>query len=153
MIHGSNIHSDAAKAAHEYLAGWQRARAELDNYRKRMHAGQQALQEKQVRALVEPLLGLNDNFRAMVEHVPADLAEHPWVQGAVHIARQLSDILTEFKVTVIEPTGGMFDPSLHEAVEHVAGSTLPSGTIVTVVQAGYRLGDTVLRPAKVKVAE
>jgi molecular chaperone GrpE len=110
------------------------------------------LHERKVRALVEPLLGLNDNFRAMVEHVPADLQGHPWVQGAVHIARQLNDILAEFQVTVIEPTGEPFDPRFHEAVEHIADTSQPPGTVVSVVQAGYRLNETVVRPAKVKVA-
>lgn len=152
MTHANEIHSAAAKAAAEYLAGWQRSRAELDNFRKRMHAGQGQLQAQHQRALIEPILSLNDNFRAMIEHVPAELQQHAWVKGAVHIARQLNDILAEFNVTTIEPRGSAFDPRLHEAIAHVTEANVPSGTIVEVVQAGYQLNETVLRPAKVKVA-
>lgn len=152
MTHSNEIHSTATKTAAEYLAGWQRARAELANFRKRTQAGQEQLQEQHMRALIAPILSLNDNFRAMVEHVPEDLENHSWVMGAVHIARQLNDILAEFNVTTIEPKGSAFDPRRHEAVAHVTEASVPSGTIVEVVQAGYQFKETVLRPAKVKVA-
>ncbi len=153
MPHANHIHGDAQQKAAEYLAGWQRSRAELDNFKKRLETVQLEHGEKQLRALLEPLLSLNDNFRAMILHVPNDLREHPWVVGATHIARQMEDIVTQFGVTVIEPRGEPFDPRRHEAVEHVKNSDTPSGTVVEVVQVGYQLRDTLLRPARVKVAE
>jgi molecular chaperone GrpE len=153
MHHSSTIHSTVSDTAKEYLAGWQRSRAELDNFRKRMQAGQLQQQEHYVRALLEPLLPLNDNFRAMVSHLPPELKDDPWVSGVLHIARQLSDTLAEFEVVTLEPAkGASFDPRLHEAIEHVANTEVPSGAIVEVVQAGYQLKDKTLRPAKVKVA-
>jgi len=153
MPHANHLHGEAQQKAAEYLAGWQRSRAELDNFKKRMQAGLSQQQEQQLRSMVEPLLGLNDNFRAMVAHVPADLRDHPWVSGATHIARQFNDILTSFGVVTLEPLGEAFDPRRHEAIQHVEGSGQASGTVVEVVQAGYQLRETLLRPAKVKVAQ
>lgn len=153
MSHSSTIHSVATQQAQEYLAGWQRARAELDNFRKRIQAGHVEQQEQNLRLLLEPILSLNDNLRAMVLHVPTDLADHAWVQGVLHIARQLNDMLAEFDVSVLEPVkGSTFDPHVHEAIDHVTDSSVPSGTIVEVVQAGYQLKEKTLRPAKVKIA-
>src|SRR3989344_5472992 len=120
MPHAKHVHGDAQEKAAEYLAGWQRSRAELDNFKKRLQTSQHEREEQQLRSLLLPLLGLNDNFRAMVAHVPEDLQAHPWVEGATHIAKQLRDILAEFGVVTLEPKGEAFDPRRHEAIEHVA---------------------------------
>jgi molecular chaperone GrpE len=153
MPHSSTIHNAGNHQSQEYLAGWQRARAELDNFRKRIQAGQVEQQEQNLRLLLDPILVLNDNLRAMVEHTPPDLKDHGWVQGVLHIARQLNDILEEFDVAMLEPSkGSTFNPHLHEAIEHVADHSVPSGAIVELVQAGYQLNKKTLRPAKVKVA-
>lgn len=152
MTHASIIHGARFSVAQEYLAGWQRARAELDNFRKRVQARQHEQVTHHVQRVLEPVLSLNDNFRAMIDHVPAELADHAWAQGVLHIARQLNDILTQFGVTVVGDVGDTFDPRLHEALEDVANTAQPSGTIVEVVQVGYQLNDKIIRPAKVKIA-
>lgn len=152
MTHSSLIHGSGARIATEYLTGWQRARADLDNFRKRMQVSQSDIAEQQLRRVIEPMLSINDNFRAMINHVPADLKNNAWVSGVLHIARQLNDTLAAFGVTVINQTGDPFNPHQHEAIEHVSGSDQPSGTVVHVIQVGYQLGDKMLRPAKVKVA-
>lgn len=152
-MYSSQIHSHPDPKAAEYLAGWQRARAELDNFRKKVSRDQVAHNQQQLRVIIEPLLQLNDNFRAMIDHLPEDLADHPWVQGVTHVARQLSALLEQYNVQVIEAKNGdLFDPHQHEAIEQVAGNDVRSGHIVSTVQVGYQLSGAVIRPAKVKVA-
>ncbi len=132
----------------EYLDGWKRALADLENAQKRM-AETAVLQRAAIkRDVVESFLSLADNFRSLVEHAPKE--QNAWVQGVVHIARQFDQTLQGFGVTIIQDTGGIFDPAIHEAVEEVKSEERP-GTVIEIVQAGYTIGDTVIRPAKVKV--
>lgn len=152
MIHASKIHGPAARRAQDYLAAWQRERAEFDNFRKRQADSQAQQAEAQLRVILDPILSLNDNFRAMIKHVPPDLTGHAWVTGVVHVGRQLQDTLRQLGVSVIDDSGRQFDPALHEAIERASDREAESGTIIEVLQAGYQLKDTVLRPAKVKVA-
>lgn len=152
MTHSSTIHGPSVSIAEEYLSGWQRARADLDNFRKRTHAGQAEVAQQQLRRVIDPILSLNDNFRAMIQHVPDDLQDHTWVTGVLHIARQLSDILSQFGIIEIGHVGDLFDPRVHEAVEHLENSSEKTGHVTAVIQAGYQLQDKIIRPAKVKVA-
>lgn len=153
MIHASEIHGPAARRAQDYLVAWQRERAEFDNFRKRQEEGHAQRAEAQLRVILDPILSLNDNFRAMIKHAPPELNDHAWVTGVVHVGRQLQDTLIGLGVSVIDGSGRQFDPALHEAIDQASDSKAQSGTIIEVLQAGYQLKDTVLRPAKVKVAE
>jgi molecular chaperone GrpE len=69
---------------------------------------------------------------------------------AIH--RRLLDLLNTQKVTSFETVGEPFDPSMHEAIGAVESEDYPSGTVTDEVQRGYRLGDEMLRPARVRVA-
>lgn len=153
MIHASQSHTSASRREQEYLAGWQRERAELQNFRKRMHEQATRDQRQALRAVIEPLLGVADNFQAMIRHVPKELDGNAWVTGVVHIARQVEQLLAEYGITPIEAAGTVFDPSQHEAVEEVSDSDAPSGQVVEVLMPGYRLGEDVIRPARVKIAK
>lgn len=152
MIHATQAHALLDGKAKEYLEGWQRARAELDNFRKSLDRQQEASRQQSLLSLVEPLLGLADNFRAMTAHVPPKLTTDAWVEGVLHIARQLDTILEQYGVVPIDNLG-TFDPTVHEAVETVTVKGVPAGEIVATVTPGYKLGDRVIRPAKVKVAQ
>lgn len=143
---------EALSKEQEYLAGWQRERAELQNFRKRTQA--QALHNHQqaLKTVLEPLLGVVDNFQAMMKHVPSELAQQAWVAGVLHIARQVEQLLDGYGVQVIEALGQPFDPLRHEAIESVDGAGKPSGQVVEVVTPGYLVGEEVIRPARVKIA-
>ncbi len=132
----------------EYLEGWKRARADLENLQRRLADDKMKDRTSIKRSLVEPLIALNDNFRSLAQHAPDD--KDPWVQGVLHIARQFTQTLQEFGVEEIVDTGGQFDPSIHEAVEEVEGE---EGKVIEVVQAGYMIGDVTIRPAKVKIGK
>lgn len=150
MISASQFHGKRASKEKEYLAGWQRARADLENVRKRMADSATHQRTALKRDIAESLLGLADNFRSLVEHAPQK-ENDPWVMGVLHVARQFEQTLEEFGVTGIQETGVAFDPKIHEAVEESKSSEQP-GTVLEIVQAGYRIGDVTIRPAKVKVA-
>jgi molecular chaperone GrpE len=154
----------AAKAekAEEYLSLAQRTKADFENFRKR--AGREAAlaQERGVARLAKELLPAIDNLDRAVKAASAFAAGSP-EEAAAEAESQLAsgiklvhaDVLAALARVGIEPfspSGEPFDPQLHEAVaQHpVEGAT--SGTVVEVYQQGYRLGETVLRPARVLVA-
>ncbi len=156
MIYSSQIHGPAASGPapskeQEYLAGWQRARAELDNIHKRAGADREEQRDRLKRQLVEPLLDVADNFQAISKHLPPELQKDNWAQGVMHVVRKLDDVLSAYEITTIGKVGEQFDPSQHEAISEEKGQA-PPGQVVEVVSPGYALGHFVIRPAKVKVS-
>lgn len=140
---------EAQSKEEEYLEGWKRARADLENVQKRM--ADNRIQERAAikRDVAESLIVLADNFRSLADHAPDP--KDPWVAGVLHVARQFDQTLQDFGVETIAKTGEAFNPAIHEAVEEVKGDQSP-GTVVELVQAGYKIGDIVIRPAKVKIS-
>lgn len=148
MIPAQKIHGDSGSKEQEYLEGWKRARADLENTKKRMADAHAQHRTSTKRELVESLLSLADNFRSLIDHAPKE--QDAWDEGVVHIARQFEQTLIGFGVALIADTGIKFNPMIHEAVAEVKGEQEP-GTVTEIVQVGYMLGEIVLRPAKVKV--
>ncbi len=133
----------------EYLEGWKRARADLENLQKRT-ADNRVREHAAIKSKVaESLIALSDNFHSLIDHAPE--TKDPWVEGVLHVARQFDQTLQDLGVETISDTGGTFDPAIHEAVEEVKGDQSP-GTVVELVQAGYKIGEYVIRPAKVKIS-
>jgi molecular chaperone GrpE len=134
----------------EYLDSLQRLKAEFDNYRKRSAREQESLVARAHERLVKELLPVLDDLEraleAATEHEEAKLEE-----GVRLVHRALSDILTREGLAEID-TDGPFDPHVHEALL-AQPAEAESGSVVEVLQKGYRLGDRVLRPARVVVAE
>ena len=128
-----------------------RKQAEFENFRKR---GEREMQEAYVRAradLLTDLLPVLDNFDLAVQH--ADTTNPDAVREGVHlIHKQLFDSLFRLGLEPIEADGQPFDPELHEAVATEPTDEAPDHTVLVVLQRGYRLGDRMLRPARVKVA-
>jgi molecular chaperone GrpE len=126
-----------------------RLAADFDNYRKRVAREQAQLMERATERLVKELLPVLDDLgRALVaadEHEEAKLAE-----GVQLVHRQLSALLQREGLAEIE-TNGRFDPHVHEALLSQP-SEQEEGTVLEVIQKGYRLGERVLRPARVVVA-
>ena len=152
MIHSMQTHGLPSIREQEYLTGWQRAAAELDNFKKRL-AGEQGKQRDRAREdVIASLLNLADNFQSIVTHMPESLVENNWAQGVTHVAKQFERLLKDHGVSVIKASDGEFNPALHEAVETVKDKKLKSGVVVEVIRPGYKLGENVLRPAQVKVA-
>lgn len=145
---------DKAKAqAAEYLDGWQRARAELSNAKKRLDRELAEARENANARLIMRLLPVLDDFDRAVQTLPPHLIDLTWVEGILLIQRKLNLILEAEGVKTIEAEGKPFDPIYHEAIGEEAGSDHPEGAVAAVVQKGYMLGERVLRPALVRVAK
>jgi molecular chaperone GrpE len=142
----------AQAQAAEYLDGWQRARAEFANYKKRVEAERQELRRTSTEALLLKLLPVVDDFERAFQALPEDTTDAAWVDGFTMILRKLQAILESQDVTPIEATGQPFDPAWHEAVMQEETDKHPDGYVTEEMQRGYRLGDRVLRPSMVKVA-
>jgi molecular chaperone GrpE len=134
----------------EYLDNLQRLKAEFDNYRKRAARDQQSLVARAHERLVKELLPVLDDLGRALE--AAEQHEEAKLEDGVRLVhRQLSDVLAKEGLTEIE-TDGAFDPHVHEALL-AQPSEAEAGTVIEVLQKGYRLGDHVLRPARVIIAQ
>lgn len=140
-----------AKAA-EYLDGWQRARAELDNYRKRMAREREEWSASLRAEIVLAMLPAIDDLDLAVANLPEDMLDHAWVNGVILAHRKLASQMQALGISELETVGKPFDPALHEAVTHEESEDHKSGEIVGTVRKGYKLGDKVIRPALVRVA-
>jgi molecular chaperone GrpE len=137
-----------AQAA-EYKDGWQRAVAELQNYRKRVEREQAEAYQSAAGSVIKRYLPVLDDLERALQNKPAD----PWSEGIELIYRKLKTILENEGVRLIEAEGQAFDPSFHEAISQEPAEGVASGTVIGVVQNGYMLGERVLRPASVRVAQ
>jgi molecular chaperone GrpE len=128
----------------------QRLQAEFENYRKRAARDQQALVARAHERLVKELLPVLDDLGRALE--AAEQHEEAALEDGVRLVhKQLMDVLAKEGLTEIE-TDGTFDPHVHEALL-AQQSDAEAGTVLDVLQKGYRLGDHVLRPARVTIAE
>lgn len=143
--------AEAEAKRDEYLADLQRLAADFDNYRKRALREQQAFAARASERLVAKLLPVLDDLERAL-----DAAEHheeaKVIEGVAMTRSALAAALASEGLAEID-VGGAFDPHVHEALMTQPSEGAEPGTIVQVVQKGYRLGDAVLRPARVVVAE
>lgn len=144
--------AEAEAQSAEYLDGWQRARAEFANARKRL---ERERAEAYGRAAIEhatKMLPILDDFDRALANVPESIEQDDWYQGILLVSRKMHAILAELNAEPIEAVGQPFDPNLHEALSLTEAEGFESGTVVEELQTGYRLGDKVLRPSLVNVA-
>jgi molecular chaperone GrpE len=133
----------------EYLRDLQRLAADFDNFRKRIARDQQGLVARAAERLVSELIPVLDDLERALE-AAAEHSEAKLEEGVRLVHRALHSALAKEGLQEVE-TEGMFDPHQHEALMQQP-SELPEGAITQVLQKGYRLGDRVLRPARVVVA-
>lgn len=150
--YSTQVHGVAGGKEAEYLDGWQRERAEFQNFRKRLTTEQSLIQQRAQAAAATSLLKVADSFQTMIKHIPTDLAQNQWVQGVQHSAKQLEQILHEQGIVVISETKVPFDPTIHEAVEKIDNPKIKSGFVLEIIQVGYKLGELILKPARVKIS-
>ncbi|MDD4699229.1 MAG: nucleotide exchange factor GrpE [Oscillospiraceae bacterium] len=126
-----------------------RTAAEFDNYKKRTERERLSTSEYIKAQTLKPLLPIIDNIdRAK----PSDNGSADFQKGIEMIIKQLYEVSTNLGLTPIGEQGDTFDPQLHEAVMHIEDENLPQNSIAQVLQKGYKIGDTVIRPAMVQVA-
>jgi molecular chaperone GrpE len=135
----------------EYLALAQRVQADFDNYRKRALRDQERLVAHAHERLVKELLPILDDLERALEAAEAH-EEAKLVEGVKLVERSLRAALEKEGLAEIE-TDGAFDPHVHEAMLAQPGNGAEPGSVLQVLQRGYRVGDRVVRPARVIVAE
>jgi molecular chaperone GrpE len=138
--------------ADEYLDGWQRARAEFANYKKRVEREQAQVYQTAAGAIIKRFLGVLDDLERTLKNCPQSGEGAVWAEGIELVCRKLVSILESEGVTPMQTDGQMFDPNLHEAILSEDSDRHESGQIIEALQQGYLLGDKVLRPARVRVA-
>ena len=141
---------EAESKAIEYRDSWMRSQAEFQNYRKRLDRDHELTYTTMKGDIVKKILPVLDDLERALQNRPADSA---WASGIQLIARKLQNTLENEGVRKIEAEGMEFDPNFHEAISHEPADGVKSGFVISVVQNGYMLGDRVLRPAMVRVAQ
>lgn len=136
-----------------------RSLAEMENLRRRTE--KQVADERVygIASFARDMLAVGDNMRRALDTVTpelretADTAVKALIEGVELTERELLKVLEKHGVKKLEPLGSKFDPNLHQAMYEVPDPSVPAGSVVQVVQAGYTIGDRVLRPALVAVSK
>jgi len=138
--------------AGEYLDGWQRARADFANYKKRVERDQAQVYQMAVGSIVKRYLEVLDDLERALKNRPLSNDGATWADGIELVYRKLLAILEAEGVRLMEADGQLFDPNLHEAISQEDSPDHESGQIIEVIKQGYLLGERVIRPALVRVA-
>jgi len=141
---------EALAQAAEFKDGWQRAVADFQNYRRRVEREQADTYQSAAGNVIKRYLPVLDDLERALTARPADLA---WADGIELIYRKLQSTLGAEGVKRIETEGQLFDPNFHEAISHEPSDDHQSGQIIGVIQQGYMLGERIIRPALVRVAQ
>jgi len=142
--------AEAESKAAEYKDGWARSQAEFQNYKKRLERDNELMYASMKGDIIKKVLPALDDLERALQNRPADDA---WASGIELIARKLQNILEGEGLKRIEAKGAAFDPNFHEAITHEPNDEVESEHIIDVVQNGYMLGERVIRPALVRVAQ
>ena len=143
-----------AEKADEYLGLAQRTKADFENYRRRAMRDAALAQDRGIAKLARELLPAIDNLDRAVTAVETHTGDshEQLVSGIKLVHAEVISAFARAGVEPFSPEGEPFDPQRHEAVAQLPVEGVQSGTVVEVYQRGYRLGDNVLRPARVVVA-
>ena len=144
----------ARQEAAENLDGWQRAAAELANFKRRQEE-QLKLQRDRIKGeVLEGVISALDDLDLAFQNVPEEIDGQlvGWVEGFRLVQRKLNKVLEDQNVMPID-TEGEFDPNVHEAVSYEASDEHEEGQIIGELRKGYQVGSRVLRPALVRVAK
>lgn len=140
--------AEEAKKAERYLANWQRAQADLENYAKRAEREKAEIVEFANRSLILNLLPILDDFDKAMDSLPAASSDRSWTEGIKIIYNKFKAVLEAQGVVEIKAKGEHFDPYFHEAVGQAKGK---EGVVVEEVRKGYKFKEKVLRPSMVIV--
>lgn len=160
------LQAEVARLREESDRNWQqflRAAADLENYRKQAARQREEAVASARRALLAVILGVVDTLERALDHAGGAGAPGPGrgsadaaaIADGIRLAhRQVLDVLSRMGVRAMESVGKEFNPRFHDAVEAVpAGEDAPAGAVTAEIQRGYMLGEEVLRPARVRVAQ
>jgi molecular chaperone GrpE len=129
-----------------------RTAADFDNFRKRTRKEAEEARARGRDDMLKELLPVLDNFERAIEHADAGGDAQAVLAGLTMVQKLVTDTLERAGVRMVDEVGVAFDPSIHDALSQEATDEVPPGTVVRIVQKGYRVGDRLVRPATVVVA-
>ena len=144
---------ECQKLKDEYLTGWQRARADLLNYKKEELERIGEFFKYANIDLILKILPILDNFEIVEKNLPENVKNDENIEGLLQIKAQLKDFLKSQGVEEIKCLGKKFDPEFQEIVEEIEVKDKEPGIVIEEVKKGYKLHGKVLRPAKVRVTK
>ncbi len=144
---------NAQEEAARNLEGWQRTQAEFSNARKRMEKQRADAYVNANIDLVLKLLPVVDDFERALESAPEAMPDDGWFSGLSMVYRKFLTILDSMNLEPIDAVGQPFDPTVHEAISQEPSAQFESGVVAREMQKGYRIGDRIVRPSLVVVAE
>jgi molecular chaperone GrpE len=148
--------AEAEQQRDEYLELAKRTKADFENFRKRMAAELQTAPARGKSELTREVLPVLDDLERAIEAAgldPEGDSEDGLAHGVLLVFRGLRETLSRNGVEVVDPKGEKFDPTQHEALSTTPVEGVESGHVVETVQKGYRLGEQLVRPARVVVSE
>lgn len=134
----------------ELTEALQRERADATNVRRRAEEERAKLGSFYKATVVRELLPVLDNFERAIKHIPKDIEKHDYIKGVEAVIKQFEQTLTKLGVERIKTIGEVFDPRYHEAISMEEGDGARE-VISEELQAGFRIGDEVIRHAMVRV--
>ncbi len=145
----------AKKEKEEYLLGWQKERADFANYKKGEDARRATFSEAVRERILAQFLSVIDSFNmAFANREAWEKVDENWRKGVEHIYAQMNGVFEEYGVRPVGEVGEDFDPTLHESIDVVETNEKEKHhKLATVTQRGYKLGERILRPARVNVYE
>lgn len=148
--------AEAERQRDEYLDLAKRTKADFENFRKRMTAEVQTANTRGKGDVLREVVPVLDDLERAIQAAgldPEGDSEDGLAHGVLLVFRSLRDSLARNGVEAVDPKGEKFDPMAHEALSMQPVEGVESGTVVEVLQKGYRLGDQLVRPARVVVSE
>lgn len=146
---------ECKKEKAEYLDGWQKERADFINYKKQEEDRKANFSEAVRERIIMRFLTVLDSFdMAFANKEVWEKVDENWRKGIEHIYSQMNTIFEEFNVKSIGEAGESFDPSIHQSIEMIKTDKKEDDhKVAEVVQKGYKLGDRIIRPARVNIFE
>jgi molecular chaperone GrpE len=148
--------ADAQRERDEYLDLAKRTKADFENYRKRMGSEVQAAAGRGKAEVIREVVPVLDDLERAIQAAgldPEGDSDDGLAHGVLLVFRSLRDSLSRNGVEAVDPKGEKFDPMVHEALSTAPAEGVEPGTVVEVLQKGYRLGEQLIRPARVVVSE
>lgn len=137
----------------QFSDGWQRERAEFANYRKRAARDEEFHRQTSRIDILRKYLDVHDDIDLAIKNMPDHIKDDPWSNGIQLIQQKLANVLKSEGLEPITAEDNEFDPNVHEAISLEEHPEIESGKIIEIVQQGYKIGERVVRPSRVRVAK
>ena len=146
--------TDPCPTCADSIAGWRRALADYDNLKKDLGKEKDLMRRSVKASCADELIPVLDNLDQALRYQPEGLDDKTksWLQGVMHVRAQIESVLNGMGAEAFGKVGDVFDPHQHDAVKDLSpDGTEGTSTIVDIVQRGWKMGEQMIRPAKVIV--